>query len=117
MCVEIVTSELNEDIAVARLSGMISMGQAMAIWPVVDEAMDRCVAGMIVDMDDVAFIASEGIRTLIRAKQAADAAGKRIAIIRPRPEIYKVFKVTRLDQVFAFFESEAEAIAAFTSQP
>ena len=116
MCVEIITSELNSDISVARLSGKIDMGQAMAIWPVVETAMAGCEGGMIVDLGAVAFIASEGIRTLMRAKQAADAAGKRIAIIRPRPEIYRVFKIAHLDEVFAFFENESEAIDAFVSQ-
>lgn len=117
MCVEIITSDLNNNVAVARLSGKIDMGQAMAIWPVVEKAMGGCDGGMIVDMGAVAFIASEGIRTLMRAKQAADVAGKRIALIRPRPEIHRIFKIAHLDEVFAFFENESEAIDAFTSQP
>jgi anti-anti-sigma factor len=63
-------------------------------------------------MAAVGFISSSGLRMLIAAHQSAQAAGKKMALVRARPSVYKIFKVSALDAMFQFFDSEAQATEA-----
>ena len=112
MAVEVRTSELNADVKIVQLSGRLDMATADADSPMVMQALEESVAGVICDLAGVDFISSAGIRILIAASQRAQKADKQIALICAQPKVYKIFKVASLDQMFRFFNSESEAVEA-----
>ncbi len=116
MAVEVHTSELNENVKVVQLSGRLDMATADADSPTVMQALEESVAGVICDLAGVDFISSAGLRILIAASQRALAASKQIALICAQPGVYKIFKISSLDQMFQFFKSESEAIEALWPQ-
>ena len=112
MAVDVKASELNPDVRVVLLSGRLDMEAADASTPALQQAVSQSPAGVIVDMGAVEFISSSGLRMLIAGHQSAQEARKPMALIRAQPRVYKIFKVSALDAMFRFFDSEAEAIEA-----
>ncbi len=71
---------------------------------------DDCKA-LIVDMGGVDFIASVGIRSLIRPSQALSMRGGKLAVANLNPQISEFFTLTGLDQMFRVYETVADAAA------
>lgn len=112
MAVDVSTSDLNPDVKTVALSGRFDMYAAEEATPMLLRAMTQSASGVLVDLAAVDFISSAGLRALIATNKAARSDGKKTALIRARPEVYKIFKVAALDPVFSFFEDEAQAIQA-----
>jgi len=112
MAIAIRASESNPGVPVVVLSGRLDMETAEADYPVVRRAVEESGAGVLIDLSGVEFIGSSGFRMLLRAHQQAQAAGKPLALTRPRPAVYKIFKVAAMDERFSFFDDEAVAVEA-----
>ena len=110
MGIEVKHSELSAGVCLVRLSGRLDMEATEADSPVLQTALNESPAGVIVEMEAVTFISSSSMRMLIATQQNAQAAGKKLAIVRAKPLVYKIFKVAGLSDVFCFFETEAEAV-------
>ena len=50
---------------------------------------------------------------LIRMQKRAGAIKGRVAILGLQPDLYKVFKITRLDKLFDFYDKEDDAMKSF----
>ena len=99
-------------IPVLALHGRLNQASADALHA---EAMeiagnDDCRA-MIIDMGGVDFIASVGIRSLIRPSQALAMRGGKLAVANLNPQISEFFTMTGLDQMFRVYDT-VEAAAA-----
>ena len=116
MAVEVRASELNKNVKIVQMSGRLDMATADADSPMIMQALEESVVGVICDLAGVDFISSAGIRALIAASQRAQAAGKQIALICAQPKVYKIFKIASFDQMFRFFQSELEAVEALWPQ-
>lgn len=80
-----------------------------------DEAMAQAKhRPVVIDLSEVSFLSSHGLRTLIGAHKAADAeAGPRplrIVAGQNRPVIRPI-QLTGLDEVLALYETVADAVA------
>jgi anti-anti-sigma factor len=111
---EVRNSELSSQVRVVGLLGRLDINTTEVDAPVLQTALNDSAAGVIVDMDAVAFISSSGLRMLLAAERNARATGKRFALVRTKPLIYKIFKVAGLSEAFHFFDSEAEAVNALS---
>jgi len=67
-------------------------------------------AKILLDFEQVRFLASQALGVLLTLRRKADKAGARIAVARIRPELVRVFQITTLDKLFDFFESIEDAI-------
>jgi anti-sigma B factor antagonist len=112
MPAEVKESDLHADVRVVTLSGRLDLEATEADSPLLQQALEQGPGGIIVDLGDVAFISSSGLRMLIATHQKAQSAGKKMALVRARPSVYKIFKVSALDAMFRFFDSEALAVDA-----
>ena len=112
MAVEIRGCESNAQVQIATLSGRLDLDTTDADSPVVMQSLADSTAGVVIDLGGVEFISSSGLRMLLAARKEATATDKQIAIVRARPPVYKIFKVSSLDGIFRFFESEEAAIGA-----
>jgi len=50
---------------------------------------------------------------LIRLRKRAEAIHGRVVICGLRPELHKVFKISKLDRLFDFYSNEEEALKSF----
>jgi len=95
---------------IVRISGRLDATTYEAAQPVIVEALEKSVDGMILNMASLDFVSSAGLRTMIIVLKKAAADGKRVAMVDVQPQIYKIFKIAALDKVFRFFENEDGAI-------
>ena len=68
----------------------------------------------IVDLTDVEFVTSMGIRMFIAAARGARARNARLALFSPQPLVQEVFDNAALAQLLDICPNEAAAIAAIT---
>jgi anti-sigma B factor antagonist len=113
MAIDVRASESNSEVKIAVLSGRLDMETAEADSPALLESLEGSPQGIVIDMEGVDFLSSSGLRMLLSAFQKARETGKKMPLIRVQPLVYKIFKVSALDGMFSFFESEAEAIEMF----
>ncbi len=79
-------------------------------------ALEDLLAGqakvVIVDLDGVDIITSEGLGVLIRARKNISDYGGSLILCGLKGNVLDVFKMTRLDKVFTTYDSPASALAA-----
>ena len=98
-------------IPVLVLSGRLNQGTADALHSAAMEAAEVAEKGLIIDMGGVDFIASVGIRALIRPSQSMAMKGGKMAVANLNPQMSEFFSTTGLDQMFSVFETVADAAA------
>jgi anti-sigma B factor antagonist len=107
-----ITRTNRDGIAVLALAGRLNQASADTLHSAAMEIAgeDDCKA-LIIDMGGVDFIASVGIRSLIRPSQALSMRGGKLAVANLNPQIDEFFKLTGLDQMFRVFGTVEEAAA------
>jgi anti-sigma B factor antagonist len=82
-----------------RLAGDIDLATVPQLRQVLD-AHARNGQTMVIDLRDVEFIDSMGLAALVRARHRALSRGARLVLVAPPESVYKVFRLTRLDELF-----------------
>ncbi len=109
---EITRTTTANGIPVLRLNGRLNQASADTLHTAAMElAGDENYQALVIDMGGVDFIASVGIRALIRPSQALGMRGGKLAVANLRPQISEFFKLTGLDQMFRVYETVEEAAA------
>ena len=72
----------------------------------------RGAGNIVLDFSDVQFFSSRSIGVLLQLRKKADSVGAHLTLSSVRPELRRVFHVTRLDELFQLFDDTAAAIAA-----
>ena|SRR5438552_11368751 len=75
------------------------------------EAVDVCcerdgLRVVIVDMRDLTFVDSTGLRALWHARERAQAAGAELVLRSPSESVKHLLKITKLERVFAVVDSQ-----------
>lgn len=55
-----------------------------------------------INFDNVAYMTSGMIETLVRARKAANVSGIALVIVNASPNVREVFRITRLGKLFEF---------------
>ena len=83
----------------------------------IDDCMDRMRCGnaqhFVFDMSKVEFLASSCIGVLVGFLQDIEHVKGRIALANCQENVRFLFKVTRLDSVFAMYDDVKEAVESF----
>ena len=99
------------DVRRVRLAGAFDIAGAQEV-----EMPFSLIAGsagrVIVDVSQVTFLASIGIRTLLTAARGVARRGGAMAVYAPQPQVMKVIVASGLDQIVHVVGSEAEALDA-----
>lgn len=74
------------------------------------ECISKLSRHVVVNLEQVNFIDSSGLTSLVAGMRDADKAKGSFRICNIHPEAKLVFEVTMMDTVFEIFETEAEAL-------
>ena len=110
-----ISSRHEGGVPVLVLSGRLNQGTADALHAAAMEAVEKADKGLVIDMGGVDFIASVGIRALIRPAQSLSMKGGKLAIANLSPKLSEFFSLTGLDQTFSVYETVADAAAGIAS--
>ncbi len=101
---EIKTSVISADITMVSLTGSFDATGA----DIVDLEMRKVArsgVNIAVDLSDVVFITSQGIRILMMTAKIANASNKKLVLIGPKPPIRKVLAIMGVDKILSIYES------------
>jgi anti-sigma B factor antagonist len=84
-----------EDTAVVACCGELEISTAPALELRLRAAALASFRQVVVDMRDVTFMDACGLRALVRAGEAADAAGVRLTVRNAKPAVRMVLEMTR----------------------
>ena len=107
-----ITRRDENGITVLSLHGRLNQASSDSLHAAAMEAINEGCRGLVVEMTGVDFIASVGIRALIRPSQAISMNGGKLAVADLKPEIRDFFTLTGLDQMFTVYGTAEEAAAA-----
>jgi len=103
--------ELDNQITKVVLAGRMDIEGAAAVdtkFSVVSGSRKK----VIVDLSDVSFMASIGIRTLVMGAKAITNKGGKIVLLNPQPNVGKVLETTGITTVIPIVQDLPSAIAA-----
>jgi len=73
-------------------------------------------SGVLLDMTEVTFLASIGIRHLVAASKALARRGGRLVLLNPNPMVTDVLTTSGVVDLMPIARSDAEAAAALSAQ-
>jgi anti-anti-sigma factor len=111
---ELIVDEISDGVTRAVLVGRMDLDGAASI----DErfsALAAAAAALVVDLSEVTFMASMGIRTLMLCARDMAARGRRMALVNPQANVEKALRWTGADEVMAIsrnLNAAAQALKA-----
>ncbi len=80
------------------------------------EALDRLVTDsrdvhVIIDMADVRCLSSQALGIIVNLRRKVAQHGRHVVLSRTREELVRLFRLTNLDRLFKFFDSNDDALA------
>src|SRR5262245_27865844 len=106
--------ELENGITKISLSGRLDVEGALEI----DGEFNQIVEGkknVLVDLSEVTFIASLGIRTLITGAKATASNGGKMVLLDPQLNVEKVLRTSRVDTVIPIAHNSTNIETVFGS--
>ena len=68
---------------------------------------------LVLDFGEVRFLSSSALGMLLNLRKKATSVKGQVVICSMRDDLRKVFKITRIDKLFDFYDSEEKALNAF----
>jgi anti-anti-sigma factor len=109
--VEFRTEELPNGVTCVALVGRIDIDGAQ----IIDLPMNALAGSrraLVIDLAEVTYVASMGVRTLITCARASGAKGGRIAIANPQENVLKVLNTSGTHEIIPILGSLDEAMQA-----
>lgn len=94
------------------LSGRLDMQGAQAVEQPLNTLINDQGGKLIVDISNVSFLASLGLRCLLTAAKTASKKGGKVVLTCPQANVAEVLKVSGIYQIIKVFNSNDEAISA-----
>jgi len=105
--------ERRDDVVIARLEGDIDLANTPTLSATILEAIPNDAFGLVVDLSDVRYIDSVGIRMLFTFGRSLHDSRQGMAIAVPADSpVQKLLKITHLDEAAVFRASVDEAVVA-----
>lgn len=108
---------LDGGITLAKLSGRLDLAGSRAIDLPFTAHVATQSTRVVVDLSQVSFLASLGIRVLVVPAKAARARGGDLVLLNPQPKVMEVLMVSGLTAVLKVYTDLADAVAALSAPP
>jgi anti-anti-sigma factor len=104
--------DLPDSTIVLTLAGEIDRDSSKDLREAADQAVRRGRRHLILDLTKVTFCDSSGLSLFIDLHRQAGAGGGWLRLAGARPELRSMLRVTRLDQLFALYDTVEAATEA-----
>jgi anti-sigma B factor antagonist len=104
-----------DGVSVVALDGRIVLGEeSNALREKVKGLIAAGKKKIVLNMDNVTFIDSAGLGTLVAAHHSAKSQGAGLRLCHLGTKFQEVLQITKLMTVFDVYNTEAEAVASFS---
>ena len=93
-----VTTSDRPDIVHVELSGELDLASAPKLDDELKHVEDGGPALIVLDLRELSFMDSSGLRALLAADARAKEAGRRLVLVRGDERVQRVLRITRLDE-------------------
>jgi anti-anti-sigma factor len=99
------------DVAVVVMAGELDVaGSGLLERELERIAVDHEPRRIVLDMSELDFMDSTGLRLVVLANQRAAAAGRQLTLVKGPTDVHRVFEITRMTDRLQFVDSAAEAM-------
>lgn len=109
---EVSTQEYKR-VAVVDIAGRIDAARAPELETALEDLLSKGHRNLILDMAEVDFVSSSGLRVMLTARKSAQKAGGDLSIARPSQRVKDTLDIAGLDVIFKTFEDREAAIASY----
>lgn len=92
------------------LSGRLDVAGAHEAAPVLERLLAGQSLPLLLDLADVTFLASAGMRILLKIAKDLQHAHHRIILLKPRPEVLRTLEMSGFGQILHCESDEARAV-------
>ncbi len=96
---------------VLRLVGELDVATSGELRAHLEPALAGTVRGVVLDLEEVAFVDSSALRELIRVQAAVQAGEGVVVLVAPRPAVQRLLELTGTAELFARAATREEALA------
>lgn len=101
------------DICVVALDGKFDIACSKVAETTLVELLDSGVSQMLIDFSKVPYIASSGLRVLLKVAQRLGKDGGKLHVCCLNEIVLEVFEVSGFDKIFSVFSDSDQARGAF----
>jgi anti-anti-sigma factor len=106
------TEEHPDGLRIVHVRGDLdSMGSRM-VAPVVDAALTDCTGNVVVNLGKVSFISSAGMALILKQGKRLRLTGGKLVIAGSSPRVFEVLSMAGFHELFEFYPTVTEAVAA-----
>ena len=102
-------AETGHGVPVLHVSGEVDLGTEPALRTATDDLLARHSGLIVIDLSEVTFLDSAGLKVLDDMQRTALVAGGRIALVSPQQRILRLLEITGLTDRFAIHDSAEDA--------
>jgi len=110
--VNVLQESLPEQIYRVAPQGRLDAVTVPALEAAIDEQLNARHFRLIIDLSEVAYLSSSGLRVLLRARRQAQAGGCDVVLCALNERVAEVFEMIGFNNLFRIFATAAEAAAA-----
>lgn len=92
-----------------RMDGELAAAMGQALEEILSQGHDK----LVLNLGNVDYISSPGLREIVRAYKRAQAGGGDLRIASPSERVMDVFKLAGLDTTLQIFRSDIQAVDSF----
>src|SRR3954470_3303270 len=104
-------AEVRDGVALLVFRGELDLAAASAMRSRVESVSGR---GLVIDLRDVTFIDSSGLRELLNAQESVVGAGRRIVLSGVPATVQRLLEMTGTTELFETAPTRASALAALS---
>ena len=109
MDLHLVTRRVGDSVGVA-VTGDVDNFTAPQLRAELEAAFDGGSRGVVVDLTATEVMDSSGLGALVGVSKQHPEAGHTLTLVCPRPQLRKLFRISRLDEVLHVFDTVDEAL-------
>jgi anti-anti-sigma factor len=111
--VKYISSSPRDDVVAMPIRGRVDAVTAPQLNRDVHEQIDRGARYLLLDLSEVTFLSSSGLRALLLIRKELMTLGGELRLAALQPQVHEVFALTGFTQVFAIHGNTDEARSAF----
>jgi anti-anti-sigma factor len=111
--VKYITPASRDDVVILPLKGRVDAVTSPRISAQVREHIAAGARYMLIDLSEVSFLSSSGLRALLLIRKELMTEGGELRLCALQTQVNEVFVLTGFTQVFAIHTTQEEALAAF----
>ena len=106
-----VNVENQDGIVLVTPVGDVDLSSSRELQDQIRIALDAQPARVVVNLEQVPYMDSSGVATLVEAMQIARKQSTRLVLCAMQDKVRSIFEIARLDRVFTIVPDEQEALS------